>query len=293
VTYRLEVIPTHLKLKAGASASVGITVYKSDPKLGEVVADAAVISPQTSAGGLSISPDSGQGEMSLDVQVADDSEFGDFEVKIDAHAGGKTLTRLVTVQVDPDIELELTYPVGPSPKVFVTGWVFGARCILNPGKDSEKDMSEEVTWGGSGTFEPAVGSQSKPRFNGPGSNTITLGCQIDGREFKKQFKVEAVSTSGYARVGDNAKVDADAHGCPACPHTCVGPIIEGSSLVMIDGRPAARKGDAGVHAACCGPNTYVISGGDHNVVIEGRLAAKFNDPTQHCGGVGRIIEASP
>jgi uncharacterized Zn-binding protein involved in type VI secretion len=292
-TYRLEVSPSRLRLKAGASAGIGITVYKSDPKLGETVAESAVISPQVSAGSLSISPDSGQGQMSLDVQVEEDAEFGDAEITIDAHADGKTLTKLVTVEIEPDIELELTYPVGPSPKVFVTGWLFGARCVLNPGKDSEKDMSEEVSWSGSGSFEPATGSQSRPTFNGPGGNTIVLGCQMNGKEFKKQFKVEAVSTSGYARVGDKAKVEADAHGCPACPHTCIGPIIAGSSLVLIGGVPAARKGDPGMHAACCGPNTFVIAEGDHNVIIEGKMAARRGYFTQHCGGSGRIIEGAP
>src|SRR5437868_465556 len=29
-----------------------------------------------------------------------------------------------------------------------------------------------------------------------------------------------------ARMGDSAQVDQDAHGCPACPHPGVGPIVE-------------------------------------------------------------------
>ena len=40
----------------------------------------------------------------------------------------------------PQVNLELTYPVGPSPKVFDSGWVFGARCIVNAGTREEKDI---------------------------------------------------------------------------------------------------------------------------------------------------------
>ena len=40
---------------------------------------------------------------------------------------------------------------------------------------------------------------------------------------------------GAARLGDNAQVDSDAHGCPACPHPGVGPIVVGSADVFTNG----------------------------------------------------------
>jgi len=46
-------------------------------------------------------------------------------------------------------ELELTYPVGESPKVFIIGWVFGAKCTYNE-NGTEVDISERIMkneWG--------------------------------------------------------------------------------------------------------------------------------------------------
>ena len=63
------------------------------------------------------------------------------------------------------------------------------------------------------------------------------------------------------RVGDNALVPADAHGCPACPHPATGPATAGSPNVLVNGMPALRLGDPGVHAACCGPNSWVAAKG--------------------------------
>src|SRR6266478_6446415 len=62
-----------------------------------------------------------------------------------------------------------------------------------------------------------------------------------------------------ARLGDKAQVDADAHGCPACPHPAVGPIVTGSPAVFVNSKPSAR----------------------------------MNDQTKHCGASGPIIEGSP
>jgi uncharacterized Zn-binding protein involved in type VI secretion len=96
-----------------------------------------------------------------------------------------------------------------------------------------------------------------------------------------------------ARLADQAQTSADAHGCPACPHPAVGPIVNGSADVYINGRPAARKGDKGVHAVCCGPNTFTIAKGSPDVYVNGVPLARMNDKTQHCGGTGPIIEGSP
>ncbi len=185
------------------------------------------------------------------------------------------------------VELVLTYPVGASPKVFTTGWVFGARCVVQT-EDGPVDLSNEVSWRGSGSFSPASGNQSRPSFAGAGGNEIVLSVTVDGRLVERTFAVDAVSPAGYAKVGDTAFCPNDSHGCPADPHPVTGPITVGSPNVFIDGRPAARVGDVGVHAACCGANTFRITGGDSSVLINGRAAARMGDTTQHCGGSGTI-----
>ena len=97
-----------------------------------------------------------------------------------------------------------------------------------------------------------------------------------------------------ARVGDKSRCLDDSHGCPACPHTVIGPIIIGSPNVMINSIPAARATDLdrGIHASCCGPNFYNIKEGSDKVFINGYPAARAGDQTQHCGGTGTIIEGS-
>lgn len=96
-----------------------------------------------------------------------------------------------------------------------------------------------------------------------------------------------------ARLGDKANCPADAHGCPACPHPTVGPAIAGASKTFINKRPAIRKGDPGIHAACCGPNMWNVLMSSATVIIEGSGAARQGDQTKHCGSVGTIIEGSP
>jgi uncharacterized Zn-binding protein involved in type VI secretion len=197
-------------------------------------------------------------------------------------------------QEDPDtLTLELTYPAGRSPNVFTTGWLFGARAILNQGKPNEEDVSDQVQWSGSGSFEPSQGSRSRPSFNSEGPNTIILKVDTKSQGAEKTINVNAVSPAGFAAVGDKAQCPADAHGCPACPHPVVGPIISGSPNVLINGRPAARLGDPGTHAACCGPNTFTITScASRGVLIDGKPAAHLGDQTTHCGGTGQIIEGA-
>lgn len=96
-----------------------------------------------------------------------------------------------------------------------------------------------------------------------------------------------------ARLGDKAQVQADAHGCPACPHPGVGPIVVGSANVFTNGKPQGRQDDLGIHAACCGPNNFQIAKGSPTVYVNGKPAARMQDKTRHCGGSGQIIEGSP
>ncbi len=97
---------------------------------------------------------------------------------------------------------------------------------------------------------------------------------------------------GAARLGDKSQVSADAHGCPGCPHPGVGPAIQGSADVLINKKPAVRKGDQGIHAACCGPNMWTAQVGSGTVNINGKPAHRMNDQDKHCGGMGQMIEGS-
>ncbi len=95
------------------------------------------------------------------------------------------------------------------------------------------------------------------------------------------------------RLGDKAKAQADVHGCVACPHMVVGPAVQGSPDVIVNSRPALRLGDAGIHAPCCGANTWSAQSGSSTVFINGKPAHRKGDATKHCGGVGKLTEGSP
>lgn len=95
------------------------------------------------------------------------------------------------------------------------------------------------------------------------------------------------------RLGDLSKVDSDAHGCPACPHTCIGPAIIGSPNVNVNGMPALRVTDMGMHAACCGPNMWRATSGSSVVFINGLAAHRKDDDDLHCGGQGKLTQGSP
>ena len=94
------------------------------------------------------------------------------------------------------------------------------------------------------------------------------------------------------RLGDKSQVPADAHGCPGCPHPAVGPAIMGSPTVFVNGRPALRVDDVGIHAACCGPNMWTAQAGSGTVFINTLKAHRLGDQDTHCGGSGQMIEGS-
>ena len=94
------------------------------------------------------------------------------------------------------------------------------------------------------------------------------------------------------RLSDKSEIQADAHGCPGCPHHCVGPAMQGSPNVNVNNRPAIRVTDTGVHAACCGPNTWKATQGSSKVKINGLAAHRKGDMDTHCGGVGKMIDGS-
>jgi uncharacterized Zn-binding protein involved in type VI secretion len=97
---------------------------------------------------------------------------------------------------------------------------------------------------------------------------------------------------GQGRLGDNAQTQQDAHGCPGCPHPGVGPAISGSPTVFVNGRPALRVDDIGIHGACCGANMWQAQQGSATVFINGKAAFRKDDPTRHCGSQGKLIEGS-
>ena len=97
-----------------------------------------------------------------------------------------------------------------------------------------------------------------------------------------------------ARLGDKAYAMGDSHGSVlCCPHNVTGPIIMGAPSVLINGKPAVREQNEGIHAICCGPNTFRVWRGSETVFIEGYAAARKGDETYHCGyATGTIIEGS-
>ena len=186
---------------------------------------------------------------------------------------------------------ELSYPAGKSPKVFDKGWIFGAEFSLLNDKGELVDLSDQVEWSGTGSFNPARGKQSRPVFRSTGANTIILSVTYEGKTFKSEFPVDVVSYLEYGHTGSLAKSGSDSHGCPGCPHIVVGPVVTGSTLVFAGHFPAARVGDLGVHSACCENNSFVITSGDPEVLIEGKPAAKPGlSATRHCGGDGILIK---
>ncbi len=95
------------------------------------------------------------------------------------------------------------------------------------------------------------------------------------------------------RLGDKSKAMADKHGGLCCPHTVIGPAIQGSPNVFVNFRPALRVGDRGIHAPCCGPNMWKAQKGSATVFINKKAAHRKGDTDKHCGGSGKLIEGSP
>jgi uncharacterized Zn-binding protein involved in type VI secretion len=61
---------------------------------------------------------------------------------------------------------------------------------------------------------------------------------------------------------------------------------------MTNSRPAFRKNDNGLHAACCNTNTWEAVQGSATVFINNKEAVRLGDRTKHCGGSGTMIEGS-
>lgn len=94
------------------------------------------------------------------------------------------------------------------------------------------------------------------------------------------------------RIGDRARNPRDRHACSACAHDVVGPAVAGSPDVIINDRAALRVGDPGVHSRCCDANTWKALGHAPTVIFNNRFVHRLDDETEHCGGIGRLIEGS-
>lgn len=95
-----------------------------------------------------------------------------------------------------------------------------------------------------------------------------------------------------SRLNDTSFCPSDTHGEECCPHSVAGPAIEGSDDVHINDLPALRRDDRGVHAQCCGANTWKTDECSGTVLINGRGAVRKGDRTIHCGGPGTMTEGS-
>ena len=69
--------------------------------------------------------------------------------------------------------------------------------------------------------------------------------------------------------------------------------VSGSPNVFVNNLMALRVGDPGVHAACCGPNTWTAAAGSGTVMINNKPAHRLGDADTHCGGSGNLIMGSP
>lgn len=96
-----------------------------------------------------------------------------------------------------------------------------------------------------------------------------------------------------SRVTDMAFNPADSHGRKCCSHSVIGPAVSGSPDTFVNGLAVLRIGDPGVHAACCGPNTWACMTGSATVTVNDIPVCRLGDLTAHCGGIGTLVQGSP
>jgi uncharacterized Zn-binding protein involved in type VI secretion len=106
--------------------------------------------------------------------------------------------------------------------------------------------------------------------------------------------------SALGRVNISDLAFCPIHSCRGCPkcafHPVIGPAIWGASQVYVNGSPALRLLDFGVHLVCCGANMWVALSNvqPRNVIIEGKPAFCVGDITLHCGKTpGMLVSGSP
>ena len=81
---------------------------------------------------------------------------------------------------------ELLFPLGQSEKVFDKGWLFGASFKMMDKDNNEVDLSDQVQWSGTGSFEPDKGPSCRPSFSNLGKNKIILTVEYEGKKYMKE-----------------------------------------------------------------------------------------------------------
>ena len=189
---------------------------------------------------------------------------------------------LVAEDADAQVEApQIVSAWGATPKV-LTVWRFK---VLLPRMIAS---STSVSWSGTGTFKPDGPTTCLATFKAPGHNTVNATIVRDLVTQTVTLNVVAKNADLYARMSSHVECPADAHGCPACPHPVSGKFIEGMPDLSIRGLPVVHVGHKGVHAACCGPNTFELAAGDPEVLVNGKAVGIVGSRTKHCGGDGRI-----
>ncbi len=67
-----------------------------------------------------------------------------------------------------------------------------------------------------------------------------------------------------------------------CAHNPEGPAISGSENVLVNGMPALRVGDVGVHSSRESTHEWIAAQGAPCVLINNRRAHRYKDRTFHC-----------
>jgi len=87
-----------------------------------------------------------------------------------------------------------------------------------------------------------------------------------------------------ARLGDKAQVDADAHGCPACPHP-PSSIVNRLAGRLVNSKPARGRTISASTPSAADRTLHHparLADGD----VNGKPFARMNDQTKHCGASG-------
>lgn len=95
------------------------------------------------------------------------------------------------------------------------------------------------------------------------------------------------------RAGDGSGIVGGEHDRARGPRAVGGVTTCGSPDVHVNGRPALRAGDRGIHAGCPGSGTFLAEGGAPAVFFDGRCAHRRGDAIRHCGGTGAQLDGSP
>jgi uncharacterized Zn-binding protein involved in type VI secretion len=93
------------------------------------------------------------------------------------------------------------------------------------------------------------------------------------------------------RRGDRSIVEGKT--CGVCGKPEIGPAVDGSENVLINGRAAVRVNDRGEHTEGCGPGAWEAKVGAPAVLVNQRNAHRRGDGARHCCGQGALMEGSP